>query len=299
MPHGVLRIHSGAFALAGLVLLASCTSSSLDPGIEALVRVQGAQYVAGTLPEPNGGPDVQQARVPHQRVRSGTLNEHVSGSLAPTATAVLLGMKGDRGHWVVLAGVPTAEEPELPSFEANLSLSRDLPEGPLTLQLCAADALGRIGARTSIELAASNFSEDQALVVRLRWDNTADLDLHVFDPSGQLIWARNINSLRAPASASDAELAQEGVLDIDANAGCAALDRSEERVLWREAFPAGRYRARVATASLCGEKAARWSIDVHKQGERLTSASGISLPSDTRFGAGANAGILALTFEVP
>ncbi|HTU63597.1 MAG TPA: hypothetical protein VMF89_34275, partial [Polyangiales bacterium] len=209
------------------------------------------------------------------------------------------GMKGDIGHWVVLAGVPTAEEPELPSFEADLNLSRDLPHGPLFLQLSAADARGRIGPRTSIELEASALSKDAALSVQLRWDNAADLDLHVLEPSGQLIWARNIHSLRAPGSASDAELAQAGVLDIDANAGCSAIDRSVEHVLWRADFPSGRYRVRVATASLCGESSAHWSIAAHKHGEPIASASGISVPSDTRFGAGADAGVLALTFELP
>lgn len=282
-----------------LLLLASCANAGLDPGLDALLRVEGAQYVAGALPAPNGGPEIEQARAPHPRVRVGTRSEHVSGSLGATATAVLIGMQGDLGHWVVLAGVPSAEEPELPSFDADLSLSRDLPRGPFTLQLSAADARGRIGPRAHIELTASDLSEDAALVVRLRWDNAADLDLHVLEPSGQLIWTRNINSLRAPGSASDAELTQSGVLDLDANAGCAALDRAEERVLWREAFPSGHYSVRVATAALCGESAAHWSIDVRKQGQPLASSSGISLPSDTRFGAGANAGVLALTFDLP
>lgn len=282
-----------------LAFLQSCANASLDPGVDALVRVEGAQYVAGVLPEPSGGPEVQQARVPHPRVRVGTRSEHVSGSLDPSATAVLVGMKGDRGHWVVLASVPTAEEPELPSFDADIQLSRDLPLGPLTLQLSAADASGRVGPRTNIELEASDLDENAALVVSLRWDNAADLDLHVLEPSGQLIWARNINSLRAPGSASDAELARSGVLDLDANAGCAAMDRSEERVLWRYDFPSGHYRVRVATAALCGQSSAHWSIDVRKHGQPLASASGISLPSDTRFGAGATAGALALTFELP
>jgi hypothetical protein len=282
-----------------VLLLSACADEALDPGLEALVRVSGAQYIAGALPPPGGGPRVESARVPHQRVRVGSLNEHVTGNLAPSATAVLIGLAGDRGHWLVLAGVPTAEEPELPSFDAQLSLSRALPPGPLTLQLSAADARGRIGPRTSIALEATDPAAQAALAVRLRWDNAADLDLHVVDPDGTVIWARNINSLRDPESAPDSSASQAGILDIDSNADCATEDHSEERVLWRTGYPAGQYRVRVATASLCGETSAHWSVEVHASGRVLASASGLSVPSDTRFGAGAGAGILALTFDAP
>ena len=44
--------------------------------------------------------------------------------------------------------------------------------------------------------------------VTLRWDNPVDLDLHVFDPSGEEIWFGNTSS------------ASGGQLDVDANAQC-------------------------------------------------------------------------------
>jgi uncharacterized protein YfaP (DUF2135 family) len=53
----------------------------------------------------------------------------------------------------------------------------------------------------------------------LRWDNAADLDLHVVDPSGEEIWYSN------PSSASG------GQLDVDANGTCAG-DPPVENIYW-------------------------------------------------------------------
>ena len=58
--------------------------------------------------------------------------------------------------------------------------------------------------------------------VTLRWDNTADLDLHVIDPANEEIWFGSSSSTSG------------GQLDVDANAGCSG-DAPVENVFW----PAG------------------------------------------------------------
>lgn len=76
--------------------------------------------------------------------------------------------------------------------------------------------------------------------VTLRWDNEADVDLHVVDPEGSEIWYGN-----SIASSG-------GQLDVDANAGC-GNDPAVENIFWeRGEAPAGRYEVAVEYYGICG-----------------------------------------------
>ncbi|MFI5308581.1 MAG: hypothetical protein ACHQ53_14575 [Polyangiales bacterium] len=289
-------------ALVSLLVLGACGGASDDPGLSALLRVQGAQFVPGPMPSPDRGPKVRSARVSHNVLVVGTERETLSGTLDPAAGAVAIGRQHDAGFWIVTVGVPRVEEPGLPSFQALLGLARDFPSGRFTLLLSATDQAGRYGPRTSLALSAASPSADAELVVALRWDDDADLDLHVIDPSGTEIWSRNINSWQppAPGAAADAgDWQAGGLLDFDSNAQCVIDGRDEEHVSWQQAPPHGEYQVRVATASLCGQTSAHWSVDVSLRGRSIAGARGISLDTDTQFGAGAGAGARALSFAVP
>ena len=63
--------------------------------------------------------------------------------------------------------------------------------------------------------------------------------------------------------------------------------------------PSGHYVARVDAFSLCGEFAARWTVEVFLRGQLLGRARGTAVDSDTRVAHDSGAGITALTFEVP
>lgn len=76
--------------------------------------------------------------------------------------------------------------------------------------------------------------------VTLRWDNAADLDLHVFDPSGSEVYYDN------PFVASGGEL------DVDANGTC-ENNAPVENVFWTSgAAPDGRYDVSVVYFGNCG-----------------------------------------------
>jgi hypothetical protein len=283
-------------------VLAACAGASNDPGLEAWLRVDSAQYVEGRMPEPNGGPEILSARVPHNTLEIGSIHEHVSGSVEASATAVAIGRDRDKGYWIVTTDVPTVDEPNVPSFRGLLELARDFPAGPFQLQLSAVNRAGKFGPRTTLDLEASATPTDATLVVALSWDNTADLDLHVIDPAGIPVWARNINSYEPPppgASADAGAWQSGGILDVDSNANCSADGRDREHVAWRQPPPSGRYTVRVATAALCGHAAAHWSVTVTLDGTQLASAAGVSVSTDTRAGSGAQSGVRALTFVVP
>ena len=76
----------------------------------------------------------------------------------------------------------------------------------------------------------------------LAWDSEADLDLHVVDPAGVEIWARNINSYQSPSVGTppDPSAVMAGV---STSAGVATGGRRLPRCgpgklyLWRMAAP--------------------------------------------------------------
>lgn len=293
-----------AVLIVSLLLLAACADSEADPGLYASMRVAGATFVAGPLPAPRAdGPTITSLRVPHSDVMPSLRRERFSGSLPPDAESVLIGLRGDRGYWIIGAGAAAIEEPDLPTFSADLSFARDVPTGLLEVTLSAVRRDGVVGPRTDVALNSVPRARSDQLSVELRWDTQADLDLHVVVPDGAEIWTGNINSYTPPppgAPPSDpTSYRRGGVLDIDSNANCVIDGRREERARWEMPPASGAYVVRVATASLCSEATAHWTLNVWQGGVLVATAQGTSLSSDTRYGARAGAGVLALEFTVP
>jgi hypothetical protein len=79
--------------------------------------------------------------------------------------------------------------------------------------------------------------------VTLRWDTSADLDLHVVDPWGEEIYYSHKNSQSG------------GELDVDANAGCGTQSYAPvENIYWPSGgAPYGTYVVSVVDYSDCGE----------------------------------------------
>jgi hypothetical protein len=288
---------------AYLLLTACSDSASTDPGIRALMRVEEGQFVPGALPTESGGPEVLSTRLAHDQIAPGTRDESFSGTLAEPSTAVVIGVEGDVGHWVVTAGPPALEEPDFPTFSATLSFARTLTQRELVLRVAAVDGEGRIGTFSSELLRVAREQLDSPLWLRLRWDTDADLDLHLLLPNGEEIYAGNINAQVAPAPGQPASdpgaFRAAGQLDLDSNAGCVIDGRREERIVFPSEPAAGEYVVRVATASLCAESAAHFQVEAVLHGSTIGAAEGFSLPVDTRFAGGRGAGARAFSFRVP
>ena len=292
-------------APVALACLAACQAVRADTGLEAGMRVASAQFVSGDLDTaaPSGGPAVVSLFNSLTAVQPGEIEKPLSGTLGATAAAVALGLRGDRGYWIVVAGPPALDAPDQPTFAATLSFSPDLPLGNLTLVARAVDAQGRFGAPATVPLtSAPPAPPSGTLVVGLRWDAESDLDLHLVTPDGTEVWAGNINSYQMPPPGSPVDASawqQGGILDFDSNAGCVIDGRRQENVVWQAPPPAGTYLVRVDTASLCGTPAARWNVQVLLAGTVIAAAQGESLASDTQFSKGPGSGVLALSFDVP
>ena len=290
-------------AFVTLVTLGACGGSRVETGRDALVQVKGGEFHPGRWPDDDSGPPVAVVELARNTLAAGLLNEPFKGALSPSATAAAIALGGDRGYWIVPAGVPDIQAESYPSFDAPLSLASAMAPGDYALLVRAVDVSGRFGPATVTPITVTTVPlPDGKLVVSLAWDTEADLDLHVVDPSGSEVFNRHINSWQPPPPGQPVDpdaWKTGGILDFDSNAACDIDGRRQENVVWKTTAPSGHYVVRVDTFSMCAELAAYWSIDVRLDGAIVAHAQGSSFDSDTRFGHDRGAGVLAVELDVP
>lgn len=289
---------------AWLCLLAGCGMSA-DPGLDALVRVEGAQYVPGALPSPSGGPAVAQAFLPNLFVHAGERGLPLDGTLEPGGNGAAIGLVGDAGYWIVPSGTPDTFDPTRPTLSADVDFARLLPAGDRALDVIALDRDGHAGDAFEVPITVDVPDvPDGSLVFTLRWDSPTDLDLHVITPDGIEVWSRNVNSYDPPAPGHPPDPPDAwksgGILDQDSNARCVIDGIDREDVVWTiDPPPGGTYVVRVDAFSLCGEASANWVVEARVAGEVVATASGLALPQDAELPHEAGAGVHALDVDVP
>lgn len=99
--------------------------------------------------------------------------------------------------------------------------------------------------------------------ITLRWDNSADLDLHVIDPSGEEIW------FLSPTSTSG------GQLDVDANGTC-GNDPAVENIYWPAGgAPTGNFQVSAVYYGSCDSSGpANYDVTVLIDGQIVDVQSG-------------------------
>ena len=268
------------------------------------MRVAGGQFYHGSIDRlaSSDSPTVVDVLNSQNVITPGLQNKQLSGRLDPGSTAVALGFAGDVGYWILPADVPDADSPTQPTFHASLSFSPSLPQQSYDLIVRAVSSPGGFGPAAHVLLdVAASLPPAGALVVSLWWDTESDLDLHVVDPYGVEVWAGNINSFDRYAAipTTDAGAWNEGgILDFDSNSACVIDGRCSENVVWALTAPAGDYVARVDAFSLCGNSAARWTVEASLDGALIGRAEGEAVPSSQRFSKGKGSGLTALSFTV-
>jgi hypothetical protein len=294
---GLLRVATLFVALGA----AGCGANQ-DAGLDAWLRIDGAQFFRGREPLATDGPAVSSFVVTSGRVLAGMRGKPVSGLVPRVTRAVALSLDGDRGWWLITPGAVDPQTLDQLGFSARLSFSPTLPAGRYSLIARAVDEKGRFGPPAEADLMTASQTPDGArLVVTLSWDTQADLDLHLVTPSGVDVWAKKINSVDppVPGSPGDPNAWMTGViLDFDSNANC-QIDGRRQEDAYAMTPPSGHYIARVDTFSLCGEAQADWRVTATLDGNALGDARGFSLPTDPTFKHEAGAGVTALSFDVP
>lgn len=287
---------------AALACSAACSGgAAFTPGARTLMTVAGAQYFPGDLPKDASGPPVAVFNASNSVIRLGTQGRSFAGDVPEGTQAVALRFDRDPGYWIVPSGLPDPQLPGQLEFSARLSFAARAGVGPAVVEARAIDDRGRFGppAPVSVRLVDLDTAPEGRLVIALEWDSNADLDLHVVDPAGAEIWARNINSYKGTGGYDPGGPATGGVLDFDSNSMCILDGRRRENVSWKQSPPSGHYTVRVDTWSLCGEPEAYWHLVARLDGKIVGESRGPSLDSDAAQKHGAGAGALALQFDIP
>ena len=182
---------------------------------------------------------------------------------------------GMRGFFVVPA--PSGDAPLL----LSVLIAPEAPGGELVLQLAIDDGQStpdapNVGPTFSIALHVIAVRSG-ALQVNLYWDTLADLDLHVFEPSGEEIYHNHTPSLSG------------GQPDLDSYAACSAADggRGIENVFWPDDYaPSGEYRVVAHLYNDCGTYAqgidTNYRVTVIRNRNDLVSYQGVMTSSTDR-----------------
>jgi hypothetical protein len=282
------------------MFLGACGDAAFSPGARTLVQVERGQYFSGAPPAEAGGPAIAVFGATNSVVKLGTQGRAFGGDVAQGAQSIAISFSHDPGYWVVPAGLPDPQLPGNLEFSARLSFSAATPPGPATVEARAIDAQGHVGPAAVFGVSLVDLDPVPAgkLVFSLSWDSNADLDLHVVDPTGTEVWARNISTNKGGGFDPNAA-AKSGILDFDSNSMCILDGRRRENVIWKQQPPSGRYTVRVDTWSLCGEPEAYWHVVARLDGKVVGEASGPSRDSDASLPHGAGAGALALQLNIP
>ena len=291
-----------AHALASTLLasaVASCSSGvKADAGTDAYMQIPGAQFIRGPMPAGSkSGPAVEQITLLNVNIWPGLTDFGVGGAIAPTGTAAAIGLQGDHGYWIVLAGTPSVAAPTFPTFGATAEFSTGIVPGNYTLVVRAVDQNGNYGLPKTQILVGENSPTSPPLVgdlvVTLSWDNDANLDLHVVQPDGFEVYSND------PSSQTEMDGGSYGYIDYDSNANCFIDGRDRSDAIWPQEPPPGKYTVRVDAASLCGLPVSNWNVQAIYRGKQIAQASGVATDASTRGSHGVGSGVLALEFTVP
>jgi hypothetical protein len=297
-------------AIAASALAIACSGANPSAGQTAWMRVQGAQYIAGSIDvtEHASAPVAHAPLMQNNVLYPGVTGKSISGTAGPGSTAILIGLLGDSGHWLLPVQDVDQNTPGDFTFSCSASfspLTQSGDGGALSLVLRATNKNGDVGPALVQPIIMEGGLPTGALVISLDWDTQADLDLHVVLPSDQdagtnEIWPRKPTGL--PVGTTEATVDQgtaAGYLDRDSNSMCVIDGNRIENVIFPTAAPAGHYVVRVDTFSLCGEATARWRVRVFTRDATtpILQAFGQSTDTDTRFAHGQGAGVQALVFD--
>ena len=264
-------------AVLSLVALAACepptttgptgVMSDYVTGITARGGSVVATLRAGALPTGTKGPKGSVAGI------SGAVNGgSAKVSLAGDADfqRVYVGVQGVDSYYELLLPTGTSLE------DMVVGIAPGLTGGSLTMRyvMQGPQGLGPIATQTMRVIKVGTGD----VQVSVAWSGASDIDLHVFDPSGEEIYYDHKQSQSG------------GLLDLDSNGACAIDGRNAENVAWPAgAAPSGTYRVVIDYYDDCGVARTDWIVTVQVAGTAARTFAG------TFTGIGAETPMLQVT----
>jgi hypothetical protein len=249
-------------ALLAAATLAACTeptplanTNAIETYITGVTARDGtaqATLQPGAPPAPTTGPTTDVVGI-SSVVNGGSTQVTLQGS--DTYQRVLVGVLGAEGYYDLL--LPTGSTLE----DVVLNMATGLQGGTLRVRYAVEGPSG-----------LGPWSEQNVRVIRVgtgdvqisvAWTGASDVDLHVFDPTGEHIYY------------GDRQSASGGQLDLDSNPACNLDNKNNENIVWPTgAAPAGEYRVEVAYFDDCGVEKSDWVVTVLMKGQAPRTFSG-------------------------
>ena len=264
-----MRLHRAVVA----TLLAHCGGTDMPSGDGAWAQVDGGRFVPGERPAAMGAERVTEVQSPNDAVRAGQRGKVISGRASGGAYTVALGLDGDVGYWIVPVRSRSVLTPGEVEWDVAMDLAATLPPGARALWMQAGDAQGRFGAAARLDLTVQSTLPAAAVVIALRWDVDADLNLIVVAPDGSTVSNRGVRRRDGSLVIVDPRVGPS--LDVDSDARCVRDGRRAENVAWSSRVP-GAYAVRVEAWSLCSFASAHYTVTAYDRGVPVAMASGAS-----------------------
>ncbi|HPQ69072.1 MAG TPA: hypothetical protein PKW95_08070 [bacterium] len=222
------------------------------------VNVPGASYKAGALPTPTtdtGSPVITGVTGPETFINGGTASYTVDYS-GVDVTHALIEVVGYPGYYVLPVDAAGGQLEFSLAFDLDIFDQLTTKANTVQFNMSLIDVLGRVADLLALALDGVEVQYGD-VKVSLSWDTMTDVDLHVYEPSGEEIYYGHSTS------------ATGGQLDLDSNAGCSIDGINNENIFWPEGqSPTGDYTVMAhmwsdcevgyasgtVTMSFCGEQ---------------------------------------------
>lgn len=313
-----MRVSWQLLATLLMPLMAACDSESGESGLDEPLQVSGGAFRHGALPGAaprSDGDDTDSLRLTtietnNTVIHPGQAGKRISGRVTDDGYSVALRLEGlGSGYWIKTLGEEDSAYPGELEFGVALELAGDLPLGPRRLLFSVIDAEGHAGRQQALPLcvtsqydralnACDDTQQPPAAIISLTWDSSADLDLVVRTPDGDVVDARH------PGTQTDPE--QQGVLYTD-DAACAQSSARREDLVWQREVPSGRYEVSVNAFNACGAAATFFRVSASRRVERDDGTYGFEPLGDYALGqllevqanGGQGEGLAVTSFEFP
>ncbi len=213
---------------------------------------------------------------------------HTGWSDPEAGRLVIIEVDGERGHFATMV----AADPEVDGandISQEFFVRSDAAGGNHVVRIGLDDGTGTPAAPNVVRWYEIDFTVIEtvggALQFALNWNRPNDMDLHVIEPNGEIVFYGN------PSSSTG------GALDLDSNAGCSIDGVNNENVIWDvDLAPEGEYQVGVNLWSACDvQEDTEWRLTILADGVPVQTVSGVKSPADEL--PGADPLPLATTFE--